>query len=133
MIEDNKFNNYRIAVPAEFESVFSHFYFAENKSEEFITKTFLPSYQTILIFNFGCKAILHSKQNSQIEVEKCLILGPIKKAFDYSLPPKSEILVANFKDDSFYRFFGAASIAEHLPINPDVLLNQIVLQPYGKN
>ncbi|MFT3920088.1 hypothetical protein [Cloacibacterium sp.] len=31
-------------------------------------------------------------------------------------------MVANFKNDAFYRFFGNALIAEHLPINPDDLL-----------
>lgn len=119
-----KYNNFRIAVPTDFGEVFSHFYFAENKSGETITKTLLPSYQTILIFNFKAKALLHSKQNTQIEIDKCLVLGPIKQAFEYSLLPNSEILVANFKDDTFYRFFGNASVAENLPIHPDELLDE---------
>jgi AraC-like DNA-binding protein len=123
-LDKKKYNNYRIPVAPEFEGVFSHFYFAENTSSETITKTLLPSYQTILIFNFGARTSLYSKQNTQIEIEKCLILGPIKQAFEYSLPPESEILVANFKDDAFYRFFGNALIAENLPINPDELLKE---------
>jgi AraC-like DNA-binding protein len=114
--------SFRIAVPTDYEEVFSHFYFAENTSSDIITKTLLPSYQTILIFNFGTKTFLNSPQNTQIAIEKCLVLGPIKQAFDYSLSPKSEILVANFKDDAFYRFFGNATIAANLPINPDELL-----------
>lgn len=52
------------------------------------------------------------------------MLGPIKHAFDYSLPPKSKILVANLKDDAFYRFFGNAWVADNLPINPDDLLHE---------
>ena len=118
------YNNFRIAVPTDYEDVFSHFYFAENLSDKTVVKTLFPSYQTILIFNFGTKALLHSKQNMQIEIDKCLVLGTIKKAFDYSLPPQSKILVANFKDDAFYRFFGNALLAENLPINPDELLNE---------
>lgn len=119
-----KYNNFRIAVPADYEEVFSHFYFAENTSSEIITKTLLPSYQTILIFSFGTRAFLNSNQNTKIEIDKCLVLGPIKQAFDYSLPPSSEILVANFKDDAFYRFFENATIAENLPIDPDELLDE---------
>lgn len=118
------YNNFRITVPAEFQEVFSHFYFAENKSNETITKTLLPSYQTILVFSFGTNVSMHTKQNSQVIIDKCLVLGPIKQAFDYSLPPLCEILVANFKDDAFYRFFGTASVAENLPINPDELLDE---------
>jgi AraC-like DNA-binding protein len=121
---EEKYTNFRIAVPKDYEEVFSHFYFAENKSSDTISKTFLPSFQTILLFNFGTKAILHSKHHTEIAVDKCLVLGPIKQAFDYSLPTNSRILVANFKDDAFYNFFGNAAVAEHLPINPDDLLDE---------
>jgi hypothetical protein len=43
-------NNCRIAVPLEFESVFSHFYYAKNKNNLPVTKTLLPSFQTIWFF-----------------------------------------------------------------------------------
>jgi AraC-like DNA-binding protein len=115
-------NNYKIAVPSAFETVFSHFYFAENKTQNPITKTLLPSFQTILVFNFGAKSSLKSNHDNILEVEKCLVLGPIKKAFDYTLEPNSEILVANFKEDAFYRFFGNALLTHSLPIHPDTLL-----------
>lgn len=123
MTKNQAYNNFKIPVPTEFKEVFTHFYFAENKSEKTITKTILPSYQTILIFNFKTKAILHSQQNTQVKIDKCLVLGPIKQAFAYSLPVDSEILVANFKDDAFYRFFGQASIAENAFLHPDDLLD----------
>ncbi len=124
MIENNpEYNNFRIAIPTRFEEVFTHFYFAENKSNELITKTLLPSYQTILILSFGEKPYLLSKQNTRIEVDKYLMIGPIKHAFDYALPPNSEILTINFKDDAFYRFFGNAAITEHVPMNPEDLVN----------
>jgi len=64
MKDSEENNNYRIAVPSEFESVFSHFYFAENKTDFAITKTLLPSFQTILIFTFGAKAYLKSQNNT---------------------------------------------------------------------
>lgn len=52
------------------------------------------------------------------------MIGPVKQAFDYSLPPNSEILTVNFKDDAFYRFFGNAAIAEHVPVNPEDSVNE---------
>lgn len=120
----SNYRNQRISIPEEFEEVFSHFYFAENKSAHTITKTLLPSYQIILVFCFGANAVLYSSDSSQLKVDKCLVLGPVKKAFDYSLPPHSRILVANLKDDAFYRFFGTVSLAERLPLNPDSLLEE---------
>lgn len=120
----NTYKDFRIAVPPQFEEVFTHFYFAENKSAELIKKTLLPSYQTILIFSFGASPFFHSKQDTTIEVGRCLMIGPIKQGFNYSLPPNAEILTLNFKDDAFFRFFGNASIAEHLPVHPDELLTE---------
>jgi len=114
----------RIAVPEEFQEVFSHFYFAENNSEGTITQTLLPSYQTIMIFIFGEKALIHTQNDASLEVEKSIVLGPVKKAFDYSLPAGSKILAANFKDDAFYRFFGPAAISENLPVDSDSLLDE---------
>jgi hypothetical protein len=121
---EQDYNSFRIAVPAEFEPVFSHFYFAENQTNQPLTKTLLPNYQTILLFCFGNKASLTTKQNTSIEVEKCLVLGPIKQAFKYTLPANSSILTANFKDDAFYRFFGTSTVSDQLPVNPDKLLTE---------
>lgn len=118
------YNDFRIEVPKEYENFFTHFYFAENNSSKNITKTLLPTYQTICVFSFDAEVFLHSKQDTKIEINQCLILGPIKQAFDYSLSAGAKIMVANFKDDAFYRFFGNASIAEHLPMNPDDILNE---------
>lgn len=120
--KDSLYLSFRIPVPDAFEDLFSHFYVAENKSDETLTKTLLPSFQTILIFNFGASVSLITQHKTRVSVDKCLILGPIKQAFDYSLSPNSEMLVANFKNDAFYRFFGQANVAEGLPINPDDLL-----------
>ncbi len=124
MIANNPgYNSFRIAIPTGFEDVFTHFYIAENKSNEIINKTLFPSYQTILIFSFGEKPYLLSRQQTRIEIDKYLMIGPIKHAFDYFLPPNAEMLIVNFKDDAFYRFFGNTSIAEHTPVNPQDLVN----------
>jgi len=72
-----------------------------------------------MVFSFGVNALFNSNQGTSIEINKCIVLGPIKAAFNYTLPPKAEILVVNFKADSFYRFFGKASMSDQLRFNPD--------------
>ncbi|MBC9928892.1 helix-turn-helix domain-containing protein [Chitinophaga qingshengii] len=121
---EQTYHDYRLPVPPEFETVFSHFYFAANNSASPVSKTLLPSFQTIMVFNFGAKARLISRQKTEIEVDKCIVLGPIKSVFDYVLPSGAQILVANFKDDAFYRFFGKASLSDHLPIHPDEAMEE---------
>lgn len=118
-----EYNEYRISVPEEFENVFTHFYFAENISENPVTKTLLPTYQTILLFCFGENATMSTREKTIVEVNKCMIFGPVRQAFDYSLPAGCSILVANFKDDAFFRFFGKISIEQSVR-HPDELLEE---------
>jgi len=68
----NSYNSFRITVPKEFEDVFSHFYFAENNSDEVVKKTLIPSFQTILIFSFGAKTSLITRQNTEITIDTFL-------------------------------------------------------------
>ncbi len=121
---EKEYNSFRIPIPTMFEDVFSYFYVAKNNTGQSVTKILLPSYQTILIFCFGTNASLVTKQATKIEIGKCLVLGPIKQAFAYTLPDGAEILVANFKGDAFYRFFGNAVLSDHRPVHPDELLEE---------
>ncbi|MDM1296317.1 AraC family transcriptional regulator [Sphingobacterium sp. N143] len=118
------YTSYRLTVSAEFSEVFSHFYFAGNSSSQPQTNTLIPSFQTVMVFNFGAKAVLNSRQGREVEMDKCIVLGPIKSAFQYTLPPGSQILVANFKADAFYRFFGSAYLSDKEPINPDAAMDE---------
>lgn len=117
------YNQYRIQVSNEYRDVFSHFYFAENKNQNPITKTLLPSYQTIMIFIFGNDVLLHTQQDKTLTLNKCIVLGPMKQALEYTLQLNSELLVANFIDDAFYRFFSKVLLNSNSPTNPDVLLD----------
>lgn len=121
MDQQKAYNNYRLPVPVEFDEVFSHFYFAENSSEEPVTRMLLPSFQTIMVFSFGTPVSFITKQNEMVEISKCLVMGPIKQSFHYTIPPGGSILVANFRDDAFFRFFGTASSAAKLHADPDDL------------
>lgn len=120
----SSYNDYRIPVPSEFETIFSHFYFAQNNSEFPVTKTLLPTYQTILLFCFGESASMVTKEKTKITVDQCIVFGPIRHSFDYTLPANTSILVASFKDDAFYRFFGKACISYNAATNPDELLSE---------
>lgn len=121
MEQTPKYNQYRISVPKEFEDVFSHFYFAENSSDTPVTKTLLPTYQTILLFCFGGSASMSTQEKNLLHVNKCMVFGPVRQSFDYTLPAGTSILVANFKNDAFFRFFGKASIENQVG-HPDDLL-----------
>lgn len=111
---------YRIGVPAEFEEIFSHFYFEENKSNNSITHTLLPSFQTMMIFSFGTTISFTSKQNEEIAMGNCMVAAPIKQAVTYTLSAGAEMLVVNFKNDAFFRFFCKALLEDYL--HPDDLL-----------
>lgn len=118
-----EYQELRISVPQEFDRIFTHFYFAENTSEISIIKTLLPTYQTILLFCFGESASMSTWEKTTVFVDKCIVFGPVRQSFEYTLPAKSSILVANFKDDSFFRFFGKIA-AENLIVHPDELLTE---------
>jgi AraC-like DNA-binding protein len=117
------YNSYRMEVPAAFQEVFSHFYFAQNTTDQAVSKIFLPHYQTIMIFSFGNPACI-SKEDIKITIDTCIVLGPIKNFFNYTMPANSDIFVCNFLDDAFFRFFGNADIPCSAAIHPDRLLNQ---------
>lgn len=122
MEQEEGYSSYRIPVPQAFADIFSHAYVAGNQSEKEIRKTLLPSFQTILVFSFGTAVSLITQDADEISMDKCLVLGPVRRAFDYLLPPQSEILVISFKDDAFFRFFGHAAITQDIAVHPDELL-----------
>jgi hypothetical protein len=51
--KDLEYKELQMETPSGYENFFTHFYFAENRSSETITKTLLPTYQTICIFSFS--------------------------------------------------------------------------------
>lgn len=117
--EENKLIGSRINVPVAFQDVFSHFYTSKNTDSKAITQTLLPGFQTLLIFNFGDAIKISTDRDTKIAIEQCLVLGPVKQGIQYTLPPDTEILVANFKDDAFFRFFGPVLTTEALSTHPD--------------
>ncbi|MGG7665609.1 AraC family transcriptional regulator [Dyadobacter sp. BHUBP1] len=121
--ENNIYTEQRVAVPTEFTDVFTHFYIAQNDTGLDVTKTLIPSFQTIMVLGFGPAVKFKSGGNS-LEVHECVVLGPIKQPVEYTLPSGADLLVANFKDDAFYRFFGLAVLSDQIATHPDELLDE---------
>lgn len=127
-METNSHNSFaciseRIPVPAEWEEVFDPFYYAANHQSESIQKKLLPNFQTILVFSLGTPALIYI-DGVALRVTNSLVTGPLKAALEYELPPGCEILVVNFKFDTFYRFFGR-SLKEYSTVlqDPDELIH----------
>lgn len=111
-----------IPVPPGWEAVFSPFYYAANRQQKTVIKRLLPTFQTILVFSFGHTTYIHPAGAQLLTIENSMVIGPLKKTLEYHLPPGSEILVANFKADAFYRFFGKAlKPYRELLLHPDEL------------
>jgi AraC-like DNA-binding protein len=117
----NAYLTRHISAPDAFIEVISHFYVAENHTGEPIHKTLVPSFQTILVCSFGAPLVLTTSLHRTLRIDKISILGPVKQAFEYTLPPGAEMLVANFRSDGFFRFFGKA-LQGLRPSDPDDLL-----------
>lgn len=113
----------RMQVPAEFEDIITYFYSALNNSGSDIKKILAPSFQTIMVFSFGSPVRFMAGGDSLI-LDQCLVLGPIKQPIEYTLPAAADLLVINFKDDAFYRFFGPALMSGLVAAHPDQLLQQ---------
>ncbi|WP_134091148.1 AraC family transcriptional regulator [Olivibacter sp. XZL3] len=122
-MRDEALTSYRIAVAEKYAEVLTHFYVARNDSALPVSKTLVPTFQAILVFNFGEPAQVILEGSQEIHGGKCLVFGPVKKQLTYLVQPGSELLVVNFKDDAFYRFFGNALAGEQVPVHPDALLD----------
>ncbi|UAY55102.1 AraC family transcriptional regulator [Arachidicoccus terrestris] len=116
---------HKITVPEAFRDVFSQFYYAENNTEHSVTRTLVPSYQMFMIFIFGSdgRVFIQGPAIEKTAIEKCIVLGPVKRAFDYTLLTNTQLLVLSFKDDAFYRFFGTSADADRLPLDPNILVS----------
>lgn len=123
--QSSLYQTQRLSVPEEFQEFFTHFYYAANRSDNPVHKKLVPSFQTILVFNLGTRISLAFGNEPIFTAPNSLILGPIKKPVAYTLSPGAEMLVANFKWDAFYRFFGQSlkSYKEFI-VQPDDLAKE---------
>ncbi|ACU62944.1 transcriptional regulator, AraC family [Chitinophaga pinensis DSM 2588] len=118
MQPSNAYITGHLPVPPEWQDIFDPFYFIHNHTSSPVTKILSPTFQTILIFNFSAPGLFFIEENIPITIDKSMVIGPIKLAHQYTIPANGEMLVANFKRDAFYRFFG-----KHLQSYTDFLLH----------
>lgn len=111
------YNGRRFDVPAEWTSVFTHFYYAENSGKTPLSRILMPDMHSILVFSFGESIKSYGK-----DIDAVVVSTPLKKAFEYTMPPGCIMLVASFKDDAAYRFFGRQVPENTIFINADELL-----------
>jgi AraC-like DNA-binding protein len=82
----------------------------------------------MLVFSFGAEIYVNLPGTGAAPLSfvagRSLVMGPVKKALEYTLTPGSEMLVVNFVWDAFYRLFGHAltGVRSYLQ-DPDELLN----------
>ena len=110
----------RFAVPEDWATVFTHFYYGVNSGNTDINKILLPDFKPLMVFNFGKP--LKVNGDSEHVVDDVTVTAPLKKVLQYSMAPGSALLVASFKDDAFYRFFGTTMPAGFLFTHPDKLI-----------
>jgi AraC-like DNA-binding protein len=117
-VEIKGYTGRRIDVPAKWNDIFTHFYYAANTGTDTITQTLLPDMRSILLFSFGNPLLT----DHQSVLDNVSISAPIKKALHYKMVPDTEMLVAHFKDDALFRFFGKSVPETPLFSNPDALI-----------
>ena len=116
------YQSYRVEVPDKYSEVLTHFYVARNDTATTVNKKLIPSFQALLVFNFGVPAQVKLEGLPETNTGKCLLFGPIKKQLSYLVHPGSELLVVNLKDDACYRIFGQVMFNMTAPVHPDTLL-----------
>jgi AraC-like DNA-binding protein len=120
---DENFHSYRVEVPEKYSEVLTHFYIARNNGDTVVTRKLIPSFLAILVFSFGTPLELIGEDLPEHHARNCFVLGPIKKQLHYVAQPGCELLVVNFKDDAFYRYFG--DVLQEMPLaeHPDTFLH----------
>src|SRR5690606_13136200 len=79
LVSNDLYKSYRIDAPAAYSDVVTHFYIARNDSNADLTRNLIPSFQAILVFNFGARATMTWEGQSEIYSGNCLLFGPVKK------------------------------------------------------
>jgi len=116
------YQSYRVEVPEKYSEVLTHFYVARNDTATAVNKKLIPSFQALLVFNFGVAAQVQLEGLPDMHTGKCLLFGPIKKQLSYLVHPGTELLVVNLKDDACYRLFGQVMFNMNAPLHPDNIL-----------
>lgn len=96
---------------------------------DFVTKSqhLAPNLEMMLIFNFGAqvRASLSNEPFQDLKLERVGIIGPLRKMLNYEVLPNTDLIIAVFNPNGFYRLFQKPvdEIGNDGIIDPDSLLN----------
>lgn len=83
--------------------MFSHFYCVQQAADApALPQQLLPTYERILIFNFGPPIPVFSEHGASSS-SQINILEPLQQLLRYELPPGADLIVINFTLDGFQR------------------------------
>ena len=87
--------------------VVSHFYQVYNPAgAEPVLKHLSPSLEMLLILNFGPEVPVSFNDEKALKaIERMAVIGPLRRMFNYELPPGANAIVVNFQLNGFYRLF----------------------------
>lgn len=99
-------NSQVILADQRLDQVFSHFYCVQQATDApALPQQLLPTYERLLIFNFGLPILVFSGQDASV-FGPVTVLGPLQQMLRYELPPGADFIVVNFTLDGFQRLTG---------------------------
>jgi len=112
-----------IEMTGELAEVVKHLY-SINTADDFqtISQHLSPSLEIILVFNLGAPVRISFGDQvfEEKKIEKLGVIGPLKKMLNYEVLPGTDIIVAAFNPNGFYRLF-------QIPL--DQMQNEVVYDP----
>ncbi|ASZ12300.1 helix-turn-helix domain-containing protein [Chitinophaga pendula] len=113
--------------PAALSEVIKHFYYIRTPADfERTVQHLAPNFEVMIVFNFGVPLRLSFAQApvGQFTLEQTGLLGPLRKMLNYEVLPDTDLLIAVFHLNGFYRLFQQP--VDHLDDSvlndPDILL-----------
>ena len=108
--------------------VLRHFYAIQTPPEaETQVQHLSPHYEMMLLFNFGppVQFSFNKEAFDGRQLRQTAVMGPLRKMLNYELKPGSDVIVAVFTLNGFYRLFQVPvqQLGEEALLDPDLLLN----------
>ena len=85
-----------------------HFYCVQTPSDfERIDQHLSPNLEMMLVFNFGppVRTSFGNEAYKEQKLDRIGVIGPLRKLLNYEVLPNTDIIVAVFNTDGFYRLF----------------------------
>ena len=115
-------------VTGSLREVIHHFYCIRTPSDfQKISQHLSPNLEMMIAFNFGepVRLSFGSDPLGDMQIDKVAVLGPLRKLLNYEIPADTDLIIAVFNLDGFYRLFQLPmdDLGTDKIIDPDKLLN----------